>query len=970
MYRSLFGVLCSSIISTNILLAQAPTTSLDSVSLEEVGQIITDAQPAHLYIGRCKATKHYYSGDTLFVELNEQASYIPFRPQRVQDIYQRLTELYASHGLHPQNICVRTNGYKIEDLIPIAFGGKRHRQLWSELTTGANRQTPLITPVDPIFTSSSALRGRHLALWRSHGYFYDNKTKRWRWQRPLLNGTIEDLLSFSYVVPYIVPMLENSGAIVLLPHERDLSEHEYIVDNDGGPLSKGDYAEIGRGWESVDRGFGYKKVYWKDNENPFKAGSSRLHNSSSKVESTVWWRPHISKDETLAVYVSYQSFPNSVEDALYTVHHAGGTSSFKVNQTMGGGTWIYLGSFSFEVGKSEQGVSLSNLSGEKGRVVSADAVKIGGGMGNIRRSMPATKVKRRRKWVKVPASPEVSSGLPRYAEAARYWMQWAGVPDSLYNGFKSMDDYIDDYKSRSMWVSYLTGGTAIYPGREGLNIPIDLSLTVHTDAGVREDIDDVVGTLAIFNSKWNQGLYPSGMDRLIARELTDIVQSYIVRDVRVSHNPEWKRRGMWDKNYSEATWGSVPGVLIELLSHQNFRDMCYGHDPAFKFTVSRAIYKGILRFLSTEYDLPFVVQPLPVKQFAADVDTETFHAHLSWVPTDDPVEPTAAPTHYILYKAVDDGYFDRGTVIKSDKVSLPIESGKNYRFKVVAANAGGVSFDSEELSCGIPVAPKGRVFVINGYDKISEMEYSDAERTFEGAGTAVTHHQDIGMPTDSGRPQIIMGNSFDYVKRHGVSLLRSGYSYGSASKAYIGSHPEVLETYDVVDLLLGRQREKRGVHPDSSVRFSPFDQKTRLALEAFASTGRGILVSGSYLNSVFSSDVISPESEAVIQFAQKILGYDPPFPVNIMDGTKVQTEHVNESDRRTFVLMDGTDCSPIFPADGSGRLLHYSGDNVGAGTFFRGEHRACVVGFPIERIQNEADRERFFRELMPLLMKR
>lgn len=972
MYKRIFGVLCSAIISTTTLYAQAPTAPLDSVSLEEVAQIITDSQPLQLHIGKCRALKHYYRGDTLFIELNEQASYIPFRTQRVRNIYDSLTELYGRHGHTPKKICVRTNDYNIEDLIPVAFGGERQRGRWSDLTTGNNRQRPLVTPVAPIHTPSAALQGRHLALWRSHGYFYDNKSKRWRWQRPLMNGTIEDLLSFSYMIPYVVPMLENSGAIVLLPHERDLSEQEYIVDNDESHFTKGSYFESGKGWETVSKGFGYTKSLWKDNENPFRSGTSRLHLSSTKQNSEVRWTPAITKDETLAVYVSYQSFPNSVEDALYTVHHARGTSAFKVNQTMGGGTWIYLGSFPFEVGKSDQGVSLSNLSQDKGKVVSADAVKIGGGMGNIKRSMPATKVKRRRRWVKVPASPEVTSGLPRYAEAARYWMQWAGMPDSLYNGFKSQDDYTDDYKSRSVWVSYLTGGTPINPTKEGLNIPIDLSLTLHTDAGVREGIDDVVGTLAIFNTKWNQGLYPSGMDRLMARELTDIVQSYIVRDVRVSHNPDWKRRGMWDKNYSEATWGSVPGVLLELLSHQNFKDMCYGHDPLFKFTVARAIYKGILRYLSTEYDLPFVVHPLPVKQFAIDIDAESNRAYLSWHPTEDPTEPTAVPTHYILYTAIEgnNGYYDQGKIVKGNSTTVSIEPGRNYRFKVVAANAGGVSFDSEELSCGISPFPKGRVFVINGYDKVAEMEYNEVERLFAGIGTAITDRQDIAMPTDSGRPQVVKGNSFEYVNLHGKSLLSAGYSYGSASKSYIQSYPDVLENYNVVNLLLGKQKEKRSVHPTRPSRFAPFDEKIRLALDAFAFNGGGILVSGSYLNSVFAPEDLSSEADAVRTFARNTLGYDYPLPVNITEGSTIQTEHSDEQDRRTFVLTEGTECCPIFPAQGGGRVLHYTEGNISAGSFIKKGHRACVIGFPIENIKDDEDRAKFFKELIPLLMRR
>lgn len=78
--------------------------------------------------------------------------------------------------------------------------------------------------------------------------------------------------------------------------------------------------------------------------------------------------------------------PNSADDALYTVYHKGGTTQFKVNQQMGGGTWIYLGTFGFNAGRNNEcKVVLSNLSSKVGRIITADAVKIGGGMGNIAR---------------------------------------------------------------------------------------------------------------------------------------------------------------------------------------------------------------------------------------------------------------------------------------------------------------------------------------------------------------------------------------------------------------------------------------------------------------------------------------------------------------------------------------------------------------------------------------------------------
>jgi hypothetical protein len=79
------------------------------------------------------------------------------------------------------------------------------------------------------------------------------------------------------------------------------------------------------------------------------------------------------------------------------------------------------------------------------------------------------------------------SGKPRYQEGARYYLQYAGFPEKLvYSTTKGTSDYKDDYQSRGEWVNYLMGapnGPTDGRNTRGLNIPIDLALAFHTDAG-------------------------------------------------------------------------------------------------------------------------------------------------------------------------------------------------------------------------------------------------------------------------------------------------------------------------------------------------------------------------------------------------------------------------------------------------------------------------------------------------------
>ena len=105
----------------------------------------------------------------------------------------------------------------------------------------------------------------------------------------------------------------------------------------------------------------------------------------------------------------------------------------------------------------------------------------------------------------------------------------------------------------------------------------------HTDAGTTLN-DSIIGSLGIYSTAGD--VLGNGSTRMASRDLTDLVLSNITDDVRAQFEPNWTRRGMWDKSYFEARVPEVPAMLLELLSHQNFADMKYGLDPEFRFAVT------------------------------------------------------------------------------------------------------------------------------------------------------------------------------------------------------------------------------------------------------------------------------------------------------------------------------------------------------------------------------------------------
>ncbi len=169
------------------------------------------------------------------------------------------------------------------------------------LWAGDNQTAPWATNISRPNSVTEGLAGNHIALWASHGMYYDHKKGYWRYQRPNLYGTHEDLFTQTIVVPYLIPMLESAGAYVFTPRERDWQVNEFVNE----PI-----AIAGR----------------------------------------------------YAVYIRYDEGKGPT---TYSVVHGGVRTDYSVNRAIGWGTWVYLGTFDFGTDPTqnavlENGISLPN----------------------------------------------------------------------------------------------------------------------------------------------------------------------------------------------------------------------------------------------------------------------------------------------------------------------------------------------------------------------------------------------------------------------------------------------------------------------------------------------------------------------------------------------------------------------------------------------------------------------------------
>ena len=922
---------------------------------------------------------------TVEVYASVELAYYPMRPQSVEAIYKSVREQLPQENRNGK-LLIYADGQLIENLIPIYHSRISAKQRFTNTATA-----PLVTRSSAISQPSKGLANRHIALWQSHGYYFKNSADEWRWQRPQLWETVEDLFTQSYVLPYIVPMLERAGATVLLPRERSTRTEELIIDNNKG-IDNTTYKECngGKKWENGGLGFAHLYNSYPSGHNPFTDGTSRKveATTSSKNLATASWGGEIPTSGIYSVYVAYTTLPESVNDARYTVHATGGDREFKVNQQMGGGMWVCLGDFYFEAGTHETLVSLSNLSKHEG-VVTADAVKIGGGMGNIRRSVDP---KLRTEGILYEES---TSGYPRFTEGAKYWLQWSGFSTDVYSPKEGLDDYKEDYMSRAHWVNALMGGSPRLESEEGKNIPIDLALAVHSDAGVRLN-DDIIGTLGIYSTKENKGRFEGDeLSRMLSRDLTDIVMTQIVSDIRDLYEPNWTRRGMWDKAYYEARIPGCPTMLLELLSHQNFADMRYGLDPSFRFDVSRAIYKGILRYLSSQYKYDYVVQPLPINSFAVELSGDI--AHLSWEPTVDPLEPTAKPDYYILYTRVDGKGFDCGKRIDATTTLVKQEADKVYSYRITAVNGGGESFDSETLSACVKSNAKGSVMIVNGFDRVSapmsiqgdsiagfynrydsgagyiqdisfigeqinfDRKLSRSENDNNALGTSYTDYED----------RVIAGNSFDYPALHGGDFSSLGYSFCSASAKAVESGNVDLTKYQIVDIILGKQRTTAIGRGAMGYRYKSISAEMQKAISNYTANGGNIFVSGNYLLSDLWNGAESTDSDKL--FVEQVLHAKFGGNATTQRG-EVNTKPNKFTKTRITLSFNKLPCEEIYAVEypevvtpsGKGAItaLKYAGGGDTAAAAYKGDYATFIMGFPYETILDEAERRKLLEEIV------
>jgi len=122
-------------------------------------------------------------------------------------------------------------------------------------------QTKSLVPEKKYGNIEGGLTGKTIFVSPGHGWVYDTDNGTWNTQRGILLGMREDDSNTEIVSYFLVPYLQNAGALVFSARETDRNESMVIVDDaDGTDFPESGNYEEGGVWTETASGKGYGRT--------------------------------------------------------------------------------------------------------------------------------------------------------------------------------------------------------------------------------------------------------------------------------------------------------------------------------------------------------------------------------------------------------------------------------------------------------------------------------------------------------------------------------------------------------------------------------------------------------------------------------------------------------------------------------------------------------------------------------------
>lgn len=747
---------------------------------------------------------------------------------------------------------------------------------------------------------SGGLDGKIVYLHAGHGYTASNLgSGAWTTQRGLLLGMVEDLGNKDQM-DLLADYLFRAGATIVPLRPIGHQVHEVVLDNDDHGVSfHGD-------WSAST-----STIYFgSPGDVPY-----RFATTSPTETAYARYRPNLPADGFYPVYTWVQSGGNRAADQLYRVHHAGGITEVTINHRQVGNGPVYLGSYYFTAG-SDGYVDISNRSSETGKVVIADMIRFGNGMGDINRGGGV-------------------SGQTREDEAGLYWVQWhvdrsQGIPSSVYRTASNDNDATVSLAPRY----------AAYMNREAEGSLSDRVLvSFHSNAAN----GTARGVMGLYNGNNNPNTATPNQFLLAQSLAKEVNDDLVAQNGQFAQN--WHNRGN-NVTYDRADFefGEINNLyigrefdatIIEVAFHDNAQDVDLMLDPKARDAIARATYQGLLKYFAQVDGGATSTTPLPSRVGDLSVQSTTEGSvTLRWSAPEVNSYAGGAPTRYLVYTSTNGYAFDGGRVATrgTQTIISGLDPNETYYFTVVAMNAAGESAYSEVVA-SVPKGGEQKVLIVNGFDRLDR-----------ALNPTQPYHQ--GGLVERVRPR--QSNSFDYAIQMATAIHQSAphLTIDTTSNERVANGAISLDAYDAVFWILGEE----------STADDTFDAEEQTRVTNYLSQGGKLFVSGSeigwdldqanngrtFYNNILKADYVADDAGAYS--AQGVSR-------SIFTGLSVSFD-----DGTLFYNVDYPDV--IAPFGGSQLAMSYSSGG-GAAIQWGSENgaRLVMLAFPFETITTSTARQ-------------
>lgn len=639
--------------------------------------------------------------------------------------------------------------------------------------------------VDTPQTYSGTLSGKIVFTSGGHGWQWNTTLGRYATDRGDNNEIVEDFGNQEQMT-YYADYLLRAGATVVPMRPIGRQVNEVVLDNDSAGVTFS-----ASGWSNSSS----TRFYDEDYGAGADAVPYRYASTATGAESaTATYTPNIPAAGFYPVY-TWVLYGSDRTTQTYRVNHTGGTTEIKVDHSKAGSGWVYLGTYHFNAGTSATGegsVQISNKAPVAGKVVIADAIRFGNGMGD---------------YIWTASGASAVSGYPREDENSYHWIARSIGQGATVSGLLGSVNNVSAPSEFAEYMFHGTFGEAVYVG-------------FHSNAG---------------GGRGARGLIDNTSPSPNQTSLASILGNQINQDMQALD-------GTFEHDWTDGTSATYPGdfgeinlgasaemdaTIIEVAFHDSVEDAAIMRDPTGRDQIARSVYQGTLQYFAS-FGTPVATNtslPTAPKSVRA-VSNTSGQVTVGWAAgASTPAAVNgAAATGYKVYASVDGYGFDGGTVLAGGGTTSVTLSGydptKIYYFKVAATNAGGESLASEVVAV-LPSGGVKQLLIVNGFDRF------DRTQNFR--------YPYLGQQVD--RVWSRYNNSFDYVVQmaNAIAGAKPGVHVASTSNEAVISGAVNLADYDTVIWISGTE----------STADDTFDATEQAKVTNFIAGGGNLFLSGS-----------------------------------------------------------------------------------------------------------------------------